>query len=96
MLELMRQIDRLAAKNSKMDDVFLLEEMSELQKELMKRRRGKENRDNIIEEAADVLLTLLTFLESYNAPMDSIYSAMLFKANRALKEDHHERKSSET
>lgn len=50
MLELMRQIDRLAAKNSKMDDVFLLEEMSELQKELMKRRRGKENRDNIIEE----------------------------------------------
>jgi len=37
---------------------MLLEEMSELQKEVCKQVRGKENTDNIIEEIADVEIML--------------------------------------
>lgn len=38
--------------------LMVMEEMSELQKELCKNSRGKDNRLNIAEEIADVLITL--------------------------------------
>ncbi len=38
--------------------LMVMEEMSELQKELCKHARGKENRDAIAEEIADVLIML--------------------------------------
>lgn len=38
--------------------VVALEEMSELQKEICKAMRGKENRKNLIEEIADVTIML--------------------------------------
>ena len=37
---------------------MVIEEMSELTKELLKDKRGKDNRENIVEEYSDVLFTL--------------------------------------
>lgn len=37
---------------------IVIEEMSELTKELLKDKRGKDNRENIVEEYSDVLFTL--------------------------------------
>ena len=72
----------LAQRNGVEQDVFVLEEMSELQKELMKHRRGKENRNEIVDECVDVLLTIQILLEVYNATEDEIKSLMNFKLNR--------------
>lgn len=72
----------LAQRNGVEQDVFVLEEMSELQKELMKHRRGKENRDEIVDECVDVLLTIQILLEVYNATEDEIKYLMDFKLNR--------------
>lgn len=72
----------LAQRNGFEQDVFVLEEMSELQKELMKHRRGKKNRKEIVDECVDVLLTIQILLEVYNATEDEIKSLMNFKLNR--------------
>ena len=72
----------LAQRNGVEQDVFVLEEMSELQKELMKHRRGKENRNEIVDECVDVLLTIQILLEVYNATENEIKSLMDFKLNR--------------
>lgn len=40
-------------------DLILIEEMSELTKELLKRRRGKCNMDNIKEELSHVLISTM-------------------------------------
>lgn len=55
----------LAKKNGFGQDVFVLEEIAELQKELTKNSRGKDNLDKIIDEGADVLLTILILLRAY-------------------------------
>ena len=75
-------IKYLAQRNGAEQDVFVLEEMSELQKELMKHRRGRENRDEIVDECVDVLLTISILLEVYNASEEEIKSLMDFKLNR--------------
>ena len=72
----------LAQRNGFKQDVFVLEEMSELQKELMKHRRGKENRNEIVEECVDVLLTILILLEVYDTSEEEIQSLMDFKLSR--------------
>ena len=72
----------LAQRNGTEQDVFVLEEMSELQKELMKRRRGKENRDEIVDESVDVLLTIFILLQVYSATEDEVKNLMDFKLNR--------------
>lgn len=72
----------LANRNGFEQDVFVLEEMSELQKELMKHRRGKENRNEIVDECTDVLLTIFILLEVYNASEEEIKTLMDFKLNR--------------
>lgn len=72
----------LAKKNGFQQDIFVLEEMSELQKELMKHRRGKKNRDEIVDECTDVLLTIFILLEAYDANEEEIKNIMDFKLNR--------------
>ena len=72
----------LAHRNGVEQDVFVLEEMSELQKELMKHRRGKQNRDDIVDECVDVLLTIFILLEVYSVSEEEIKSLMDFKLNR--------------
>ena len=72
----------LADKNKTEQDVFVLEEMSELQKELMKHRRGKDNRNNIIDECADVALTLDILLRVYGASEDEVNNLINYKLSR--------------
>lgn len=62
-----RVVAFLAEKNGESQDIFVMEEMAELQKELTKRRRGKDNRDAIVEESVDVLITVYTLLRAYGA-----------------------------
>lgn len=72
----------LAEKNGPNQDIFVMEEMAELQKELTKRRRGKSNRDAIIEESVDVLLTVYTLLKVYGATESEIVAIAKEKLNR--------------
>ena len=72
----------LAQRNGTDQDVFVLEEMAELQKELMKHRRGKDNRDKIVDEGVDVLLTIFILIQVYNAQEDEVKNLMEFKLNR--------------
>lgn len=46
--------------------VMVFEEMSELQKELCKHARGKDNQDHIAEEIADVLIMLEQMMILHN------------------------------
>lgn len=75
-------IEQLAQRNGPNQDIFVLEEMSELQKELMKRRRGKDNRDEIVEESADVLITIFILLGAYGATEGEIRKLISSKLHR--------------
>lgn len=75
-------LNYLAKRNGEEQDVFVLEEMSELQKELMKHRRGKENRNEIVDESVDVLLTIFILLQVYGATEEEIKNLIDFKLNR--------------
>lgn len=82
-IEIMRSAIR---KNGKaMQTVVAIEEMSELQKELSKYIRGKGNRDNLIEEVADVLVMITQIQLMYHIPDDEVERIMHLKLNR-LKE----------
>ena len=82
-IEIMRAAIR---KNGKaMQTVVAIEEMSELQKELSKFIRGKGNRDNLIEEVADVLVMITQIQLMYHIPDDEVERIMHLKLNR-LKE----------
>ena len=75
-------LESLAKRNGFEQDVFVLEEMSELQKELMKHRRGKDNRDAIVDECVDVMLTIMILLRVYDTTDDEIKKIMDYKLNR--------------
>ncbi len=75
-------IEQLAQRNGPNQDIFVLEEMSELQKELMKHRRGKDNRDEIVDECSDVLLTIFILLRAYGATESEIRKLMVYKTHR--------------
>jgi len=75
-------LESLAKRNGFEQDVFVLEEMSELQKELMKHRRGKDNRDVIVDECVDVMLTIMILLRVYDTTDDEIKKIMDYKLNR--------------
>ena len=82
-IEIMRSAIR---KNGKaMQTVVAIEEMSELQKELTKFIRGKGNRENLIEEVADVLVMITQIKIMYHILDDDVEKVMHFKLNR-LKE----------
>ena len=82
-IEIMRAAIR---KNGKaMQTVVAIEEMSELQKELSKFIRGKGDRENLIEEVADVLVMITQIQLMYHIPDDEVEKVMHFKLNR-LKE----------
>lgn len=75
-------LKKLAERNGPDQDIFVLEEMSELQKELMKHRRGKDNRNEIVDECTDVLLTIYILLMVYNATDEEVSKIMDFKLHR--------------
>ena len=82
LVDMMDIMKSLAQKNGSNQDVFVLEEMAELQKELTKHRRGKDNRDEIVEESVDVLLTIFILLQVYGATMEDVTKIMHHKLSR--------------
>lgn len=59
-----------------------IEEMAELTKEICKDFRGKENRDNIIEEIADVQIMIYQLMAMYNINDTDLAILMELKINR--------------
>lgn len=87
MMGRINKIKRIVNHNRKADQVIILiEEMSELTKELTKSLRGnRENRANIAEELGDVQLMLNQALIIYNIDPKVIDEVMDFKIDRTLK-----------
>lgn len=59
-----------------------IEEMAELTKEICKDFRGKENRDNIIEEIADVQIMIYQLMAMYSISDVDLAIEMGLKINR--------------
>lgn len=59
-----------------------IEELSELQKEICKYKRGYENREHIIEEIGDVLITTLELCIIFNIRNIDLYETMERKIKR--------------
>lgn len=64
--------------------VYILEEMAELSKEILKDQRKKGNREHIKEEIADVLCTILTYAHSKNIDVDELKTLMMEKYDRGI------------
>lgn len=64
--------------------VYVVEECSELTKELMKEQRKKGNDFSIINEACDVLTTVFVLLHHYGISEQDVTQRILVKCNRAL------------
>lgn len=65
--------------------VYLLEEMSELSKEILKDQRFKGDIEHIKEEMADVLCTMLTYACDKNINIDELRNIMVEKFSRGIK-----------
>lgn len=66
--------------------VFLVEECSEVTKEIMKSKRGANNKYDIVSEASDVMLTALMVLRDLGVSDDYVESLMLRKCKKAIEE----------
>lgn len=66
--------------------VFLVEECSEVTKEIMKKKRGANNKHDIVSEASDVMLTALMVLRDLGVPDDFVETLMLGKCRKAIDE----------
>lgn len=64
--------------------VYVVEECSELIKELMKEQRGKSTEKDILAEACDVLATTFVFLHQHRVTKEYVKEHILYKYNRAL------------
>lgn len=64
--------------------VFVVEECSELIKELMKRQRNKGSDERIKEEAIDVIASCYVLLKTMDLSSDSIEAGIDYKYKRAL------------
>lgn len=65
---------------------MLIEEMSELTKELCKDRRGKDNLEHIAEEIADVQIMMEQLMIAYNCQdlVDTFYNMKLNRLKRRI------------
>ncbi len=68
--------------------VYIIEECSELIKELTKEIRGKGSEKDIISEACDILVTIFVMFAQRNIPMSLVRDSILYKCNRALDRHH--------
>lgn len=62
--------------------VLAVEELSELQKAIIKYLRGSEDKMAIVEEMADVLLSIMSVQDILGIPTYDLYKAVNVKANR--------------
>ena len=81
-------ISRLASQQATRDDVpqsvYVVEECSELIKELTKQQRGKSSNEKVVDEACDVLLTTIVLLKQLHVSEEDICNNLQYKLQRAL------------
>lgn len=65
-------------------DIYILEEMTELSKEILKDRRKKGDINRIKEEMSDVLCTLLTYAYDKNIDVDELIPMAIQKYDRGI------------
>lgn len=65
-------------------DTYVIEECSELIKELTKKQRGKGSDSAIIAEACDVLTTVMLLLYDLGVPEEQAIANILFKCRCAV------------
>lgn len=82
--EAVRAISKLDSQSTVGQSTYVIEECSELIKELMRERRGKGSDEAIISEACDVLNTIFILLVHYGVSEDLVREKILSKCNRAL------------
>lgn len=63
---------------------FVIEECSELIKELTKSQRGKSNEKDIVAEACDVIMSVSVLLRTMHVPEEHIYDQIAYKCDRAV------------
>lgn len=65
-------------------DTFVIEECSELIKELTKNQRGKSSKNDIVSEACDVITSVLVLFRLMHVPEEHVYEQIEYKCNRAV------------
>ena len=77
-------------KGHKHQTIVAIEELSELQKELCKALRGRDNHAEILEETADVMICLLQIREMYNIKEEELQNEINEKLRRLEERLNHE------
>jgi len=72
------------AKTGAGQDTYVIEECSELIKELTKKRRGKGNDSAIVDEACDVLTTVMVLLHDLGVSEKQVIDNIVFKCSKAI------------
>lgn len=80
MTEIYKEAIAIYGRRNQMN--IAIEEMSELTKEICKNKRGFANRDNIIEEMADVYIMLEQLEIIFDIDISEIIKMKEFKLNR--------------
>lgn len=79
-----KAVSAMDAKSGVSQSVYVIEECSELIKELTKQQRGKGSEKDILAEACDVLTTVFVLLSQYGVSRIYVRDQILYKCNRAL------------
>ena len=76
-------------KNGNIQHVVWMEEMAELQKAISKGLRGKLNRDNLVEETADVIICLTQLCEENQITAEELQKMIDKKHKRNAERQAH-------
>lgn len=79
-----KAVSAMDAESGVSQSVYVIEECSELIKELTKQQRGKGSEKDILAEACDVLTTVFVLLSQYGISRIYVRDQILYKCNRAL------------
>ncbi len=79
-----KAVSEMDSQSGVAQSVYVIEECSELIKELMKQRRGKSCEKDIVAEACDVLTTVFVMLMQCGVTADFVKDQILYKCSRAI------------
>lgn len=82
--EAIKAVSEINTSSGVSRNVYVVEECSELIKELMKQQRGKGSEKDILAEACDALTTIFVLLNQYGVSRSFVREQILYKCNRAL------------
>ena len=83
-MDLIDAVGRMDNSSGVPQDIYVMEECSELIKELTKKQRGKGDQEKIFDEACDVLVTVFVMLRCSGVSGDDVRSRIMYKCRRAL------------